>query len=341
MKLGINLGYSGAQMRDVLPLVKLADRIGVDSVWAAEAYGSDAVTVLSYLAGQTSQIQLGSAILQIPARTPTNTAMTAMTLDALSEGRVILGLGVSGPQVVEGWHGTAYGKPLAKTREYVEIVRRAIAREAPLRFTGDYYRIPYDGADSTGLGKPLKSILHPVRSQIPIYLAAIGPHNVALAGEIADGWLPIFYSPEHEGTLVDHLRAGEQKAGRDPGTCAVAATVMVEAGDDVAACRDRLRPYFALYIGGMGSRDRNFYRDHAIRYGYEQAAMKIQDAYLDGRRDDAAAAVPDELIDEVALVGPLSRIIDRLEVWKASHVDTLILGTHQPEVVQTLRDATT
>jgi F420-dependent oxidoreductase-like protein len=329
-------------MADVLPLVQMADRIGFDSVWVAEAYGSDAVTVLGYLAATTRQIALGSAIMQMPARTPANTAMTAMTLDALSQGRVILGLGVSGPQVVEGWHGVAYSKPLAKTREYVEIVRRAVARDEPLRFDGQHFQIPYRGPDASGLGKPLKSILHPVRSEIPIYLAAIGPRNVALAAEIADGWMPIFYSPEHEEVFADSLRTGFDAAGgRDPDSFEIATTVMVASGDDLAACRDRLRPYFALYIGGMGSRDRNFYRDHAIRYGYGQAAMKIQDAYLDGRRDDAAAAVPDELIDEVALVGPLSRIIDRLEVWKASHVDTLILGTHQPEVVQPLRDATT
>jgi F420-dependent oxidoreductase-like protein len=340
MRLGINLGYSGAQVSDVLPLVTLADRIGVDSVWAAEAYGSDAVTVLSYIAGMTERIALGSAILQMPARTPAATAMTAMTLDALSHGRVILGLGVSGPQVVEGWHGVAYSKPLAKTREYVEIVRRVIAREEPLRFDGEHFQIPYHGADSSGLGKPLKSILHPVRQHIPIYLAAIGPRNVALAAEIADGWMPIFYSPEHEDVYADSVRAGlEAAGGRDPASLEIATTVMVAAGDDVTACRDRLRPHFALYIGGMGSRDRNFYKDLAVRYGYEEAAAAIQDAYLDGRRDDAAAAVPDALIDEIAVVGPLERILDRLEAWKASSVTTLILGTDQPEVVKAVRDA--
>jgi F420-dependent oxidoreductase-like protein len=339
MKLGINLGYSGAQMHDILPLVTLADRIGVDSVWAAEAYGSDAVTVLAYLAGRTEQITLGSAILQIPARTPANTAMTAMTLDALSGGRVILGLGVSGPQVVEGWHGVAYGSPLTRTREYVEIVRRAIARAGPLTFDGQAYQIPYAGPDATGLGKPLRSIMHPVRDHIPIYLAAIGPNNVALTAEIADGWMPIFYAPEHEDAFAEHLRTGYAAGGREPGDCQVAVTVMVAAGDDVDACRDRLRPQLALYVGGMGSRDRNFYNDLAVRYGYGQAAATIQDAYLGGRRDDAAAAVPDELIDEVSLVGPIERILDRVEAWKASHVDTLILGTDQPEVVQALRDA--
>jgi F420-dependent oxidoreductase-like protein len=339
MKLGINLGYSGAQMGDILPLVRLADRIGVDSVWAAEAYGSDAVTVLSYLAGRTERIALGSAILQMPARTPANTAMTAMTLDALSGGRVILGLGVSGPQVVEGWHGVAYGRPLTRTREYVEIVRRAIARTEPLAFHGEEYRIPYDGPDATGLGKPLKSIMHPVRDRIPIYLAAIGPRNVALTAEIADGWMPIFYAPEQEDAFAEHLQAGYDAGGREPGSCQIAVTVMVAAGDDVDACRDRLRPQLALYIGGMGSRETNFYNDLAVRYGYEQAAATIQEAFLDGRRDEAVAAVPDELVDEVSLVGPLDRIIDRVEAWRASNVDTLILGTDQPEVVQALRDA--
>ena len=339
MKLGINLGYSGAQMHDILPLVTLADRIGVDSVWAAEAYGSDAVTVLAYLAGQTQQIALGSAILQMPARTPANTAMTAMTLDALSGGRVILGLGVSGPQVVEGWHGVAYGSPLTRTREYVEIVRRAVARAEPLTFDGQEYQIPYAGPDATGLGKPLRSIMHPVRDHIPIYLAAIGPNNVALTAEIADGWMPIFYAPEHEDAFAEHLRTGYDAGGREPGSCRIAVTVMVAAGPDLDACRDRLRPQLALYIGGMGSRDRNFYNDLAVRYGYGQAAATIQDAYLDGRRDDAVAAVPDELIDEVSLVGSIERILDRVEAWQASHVDTLILGTDQPEVVQALRDA--
>jgi F420-dependent oxidoreductase-like protein len=339
MKLGLNLGYSAAQMADVLPLVQMADRIGFDSVWVAEAYGSDAVTVLGYLAATTRQIALGSAIMQMPARTPANTAMTAMTLDALSQGRVILGLGVSGPQVVEGWHGVAYSKPLAKTREYVEIVRRAVARDEPLRFDGQHFQIPYRGPDASGLGKPLKSILHPVRSQIPIYLAAIGPRNVALAAEIADGWLPIFYSPEHEDAFADSLRDGFDAGGRDPATFDIAATVMVAADEDIDACRDRLRPFFALYIGGMGARDYNFYTDLAVRYGHEEAAAAIQDAYLDGRRDDAAAAVPDTLIDEVALVGPLSRIIDRLDAWKASRITTLILSTDQPEVLQAVRTA--
>jgi F420-dependent oxidoreductase-like protein len=308
-------------------------------VWAAEAYGSDAVTVLAYLAARTERIALGSAILQMPARTPAATAMTAMTLDGLSGGRFLLGLGLSGPQVVEGWHGVPYGRPLGRTREYVEIVRKAIAREAPLEHQGDHYQIPYTGQDATGLGKPLKSILHPLRPSIPIYLAAVGPRNIALTAEIADGWLPIFYSPEREDVLGDALDEGLSRAGRDAGELEVAAAVMVAAGEDTAACRDQLRPFFALYLGGMGARGRNFYNDLACRYGFEAAAGEIQDLYLEGRKDEAAARVPDELIDEVALAGPIPRIVDRLEAWKASRVGTLLLGTHQPEVLSALQAA--
>ncbi len=339
MKLGLNIGYSGSTISGVLPLVEHADRVGVDSVWAAEAYGSDAVTVLSYLAAKTERIKLGSGILQMPARTPANTAMTAMTLDALSDGRLLLGLGLSGPQVVEGWHGVAYGKPLGRTREYVEIVRKAIAREAPLEYDGVHYSIPYRGEDATGLGKPLKSILHPVRNRIPIFLAAIGPKNVALTAEIADGWLPIFYSPEREDIYNEHLDEGLRSAGRTHDDFEIAASVMVAAGADIDVCRDQLRPFLALYIGGMGARGRNFYNDLATRYGFGAAATTIQDLYLDGRKDDAAAAVPDELVDEVALVGPIDRMIDRLAAWKASRVDTMILGTYQPEVLSALQEA--
>lgn len=339
MRLGLNIGYSGAAIHDVLPLVEHADRVGVDSVWAAEAYGSDAVSVLSYLAARTERIQLGSGIMQMPARTPAATAMTAMTLDALSGGRFLLGLGLSGPQVVEGWHGVAYGRPLAKTREYVDIVRRVIAREEPLTYDGNEYQIPYQGRDATGLGKPLKSILHPVRTHIPIYLAAIGPQNTRQTAAIADGWLPILYSPEREEVFNEHLDAGLADAGRDPDELDIAATVYVAAGEDVAACRDRLRPLFALYIGGMGARDRNFYADLVRRYGFEAAADRVQDLYLAGQRDEAAKAVPDALIDEMALVGPVGRIVERFEAWKASRVGTLILATQQPEVLKALADA--
>ncbi|HWH33554.1 MAG TPA: LLM class F420-dependent oxidoreductase [Egibacteraceae bacterium] len=339
MRLGINIGYSGSAIGGVWPMIEQADKLGYDSVWAAEAYGSDAVTVLSYIAAKTERIKVGSAILQMPARTPANTAMTAMTLDALSGGRVLLGLGLSGPQVVEGWHGVPYGKPLRRTREYVEIVRAAIAREAPLEYDGQEYQIPYRGEDATGLGKPLKSILHPVRDRIPIYLASIGPKNVELTAEIADGWLPIFYSPEREGIYNEHLDAGLAKAGRKADEIDIAPTAYVAMGDDVNACRDMLRPMFALYVGGMGARGRNFYFDLACRYGFEEAATKVQDLYLDGKKAEAAAAVPDELVDECALVGPVERIVDRLAAWKESRVGTLIVGTMQPEVLEPLINA--
>ena len=339
MRLGLNIGYSGAAMGDVLPLVEHADRIGVHSVWAAEAYGSDVVTVLAYVAARTQRIALGSAVMQMPGRTPAMTAMTAMTLDALSGGRVLLGLGLSGPQVVEGWHGVAYGKPLVRTREYVEIVRQVIARREPLTYTGEHYRIPYDGEDATGLGKPLKSILHPVRESVPIYLAAIGPRNVALTAEVADGWLPMFYSPEREDVFSEHVDEGLATSGRSHDDLDIAATVAVAAGDDLNDCRDRLRPFFALYIGGMGARGRNFYFDLAARYGFEEAARRIQDRYLDGQRAEAAAEVPDALIDEMALVGPLPRIVDRLAAWKASRVDTLLVSTHEPAVLEALQNA--
>jgi F420-dependent oxidoreductase-like protein len=339
LRLGLHLGYSGAHMGDLLPLVRHAEAVGFDSIWVAEAYGSDAVSVLGHLSAATERIKLGSAILQMPARTPAMTAMTAMTLDALSGGRFLLGLGMSGPQVVEGWHGQPYGRPLARTREYVAIVRQAVARTAPLTYDGDEYQIPYTGDDATGLGKPLRSILHPVRASIPVYLAAIGPRNVALAAEIANGWLPIFYAPEREGVFADALAAGFERGGRPPGALDVAAQVPVVVGDDVAECLDELRPFYALYVGGMGARGRNFYHDLATRYGWAEAADAIQEAYLDGRRDDAAALVPDALIDELSLVGPAERIRERLDAWTASRATTLIVQTKDPAVLTLLAEA--
>ncbi len=339
MRLGLNIGYSGSSIGDVMPLIEHADRVGLDSVWAAEAYGSDAATVLAYVAAKTERIKVGSAIFQMPGRTPANTAMTAMTLDALSGGRMLLGLGLSGPQVVEGWHGVPYGKPLTRTREYVEIVRTIIKREVPLEFEGEEYQIPYRGEGATGLGKPLKSILHPVRSEIPIYLAAIGPKNVQQTAEIADGWLPIFYSPEREDIFNENLDQGFAAAGRDGSDFDIAPTCYVAMGDDIEACRDMLRPMFALYIGGMGAKGKNFYFDLASRYGFEDAAVQIQDLYLDGKKAEATALVPDALVDECALVGPMDRIIDRLEAWKESRIGTLILGTMQPEVLEPLQNA--
>lgn len=338
MKLGLHIGYAGTAMATTLPVVQLADSLGYSSVWTAESYGSDCVTVLAYLAGQTRQIQLGTGIAQIAARTPANTAMTAMTLDALSGGRVLLGLGVSNPQVTEGWHGAPFSGPLGRTREYVDLVRRIVAREV-VDHQGARYQIPYRGADSTGLGKPLKSILHPVRSSIPIYLAAIGPRNVALAGEVADGWLPAFYSPERADLHAEQLSRGKSASGDPSREVKVAATVSVAVGDDLASSRDEIRPRLALYIGGMGAKGKNFYNDLATRYGFGSAAARIQDLYLDGKKGEAAAAVPDALVDEVSLVGPLPRILDRMAAWRESGVDTLVLRTVDASVVQELAEA--
>jgi F420-dependent oxidoreductase-like protein len=333
VKLGFNMGYAapGTSPLERVELAQEAERLGYESAWAAEAWGTDAVTVLAWLAATTERIKVGSAILQMAGRTPANTAMTAATLDLLSGGRVLLGLGVSGPQVVEGWHGQPWGKPLGKTREYVEIVRAALARER-LDHHGEHYRIPYDGPGATGLGRPLRLMARPLRSEIPIYLAAISPRSVALAAEIADGWLPIFLDP----TRFDDLFA-PQLANAKPGF-EVAATVNVLVGDDVQALRDALKPMLALYVGGMGARGRNFYNDLVCRYGFEAQAKEIQDLYLDGRQRDAAAAVPDELVDRVSLVGPKERIAERLEPWRTAGVTTLLVGTPQPEALRTLAE---
>jgi F420-dependent oxidoreductase-like protein len=335
MRLGLNLGYWGAGGSDGVELAQEAERLGFDSVWTAEAYGSDAVTPLTWVGALTSKIKLGTGILQMPARTPANTAMTAATLDMLSGGRVLLGLGLSGPQVVEGWHGQPYGKPLARTREYVEIVRRILAREEPLDFQGEEYQIPIPGG--TGLGKPLKLILHPLRPRIPIYLAAIGPKNIELAGEIADGWLPVFLAPEKESAYLQPLDAGMAKREQPP-EFDIAPTVMMMMGDDVNLCRAMIKPMLALYIGGMGAKGRNFYNDLVCRYGYEGPAHDIQDLYLAGKKREAEAAVPDALVDEVALCGPKERIAELLEPWKRSRVTTLICGTTQPEAMRVMAE---
>jgi F420-dependent oxidoreductase-like protein len=339
MRLGLNLGYSGSSLGIDVALVQEADRLGYHSVWSAEAYGSDAVTTITWLAAQTARIHVGTAIMQIPARTPTLTATTALTLDQLSGGRFLLGLGVSGPQVVEGWHGVMFGKPLARTREYVEIVRAVWRREKPLEYSGTYYQIPYAGPGATGLGKPLKSILHG-RPDIPIYLAAIGPKNVALAAEIADGWLPVFFSPERMRVFEGALDAGFRAAGGGKSLARfdVAPTVPVVLGADVQACRDLVKPRLALYVGGMGARGRNFYNDLVRRYGYEEAAQVIQDRYLAGAKAEAAAAVPDALVDEIALCGPRERIRERLSRWTGSGVTTMICGMAQPEALRLMAE---
>jgi F420-dependent oxidoreductase-like protein len=333
VKLGVNLGYAppGTNPADLVPLVQHAEELGYDSAWAAEAWGTDAVTVLAWLAASTSRIKVGSAIMQIPGRTPTNAAMTAATLDLMSGGRFILGLGTSGPQVVEGWHGEPWGKPLGKTREYIEIVRTALRREV-VEHAGEHYRIPYDGPGATGLGKPLKMMLRPLRADIPIYLAAIGPKNVALAAEIADGWLPIFVDPERFDGVF-----GPSIAAARPGF-EIAATVSVLVGDDVGALRDSLKPYIALYVGGMGAKGRNFYNALVRRYGWEAEAERIQELYLAGHQRDAIAAVPDGLVDAVALVGPKERIRERLEAWRETPVTTLVVGSPQPEALDVLAE---
>jgi F420-dependent oxidoreductase-like protein len=338
MRFGLNVGYSGARMSLDMGLIKEADRVGFHSVWAAEAYGSDAVTPVAWIAGQTERIHVGTAIMQMPARTPAMTAMTATTLDQLSGGRFLLGLGVSGPQVVEGWHGKPYGKPLVRTREYVSIVRAIWARERPLEHQGEHYQIPYRGPGASGLGKPLKSILH--GRQIPIYIAAIGPKSVEQTAEIADGWMPVFYSPYRTHVYRDALSAGFRRAGngKSLATFDVAPAVTVVQGDDVQTCLDFIKPFLALYIGGMGARGKNFYNDLACRYGFEDAARNIQDLYLGGKKNEAAAAVPNELVDEVSLVGPAARIRDRLQPWRESGITTMICALRQPELLRTLAE---
>ena len=335
MRLGLSLGYWGARPADAAPLVREAEALGFDSIWTSEAYGSDGVTPLAWMGALTSRIKLGTAILQMPARTPAMTAMTAATLDLLSGGRVLLGLGVSGPQVVEGWHGQLYGKPLVRTREYVEIVRMALAREQPLEYHGQEYQIPV--ADGTGLGKPLRLTVHPLRKRIPIYLAALGPKNIELAGEIADGWLPIFYSPRRENMFLGPLDAGlKRRTAEEPFDIAPAVTVVL--GDDVQACRDSVKPVLALYIGGMGAKGKNFYNDLARRYGYEAEAERIQDLYLGGKKMAAIAAVPDALVDEVALCGPKERIAEMLDPWLRSRATTLIVQAAQPEALRVMAE---
>ncbi|MGW5849589.1 LLM class F420-dependent oxidoreductase [Streptomyces sp. NPDC055254] len=323
MRLGINLGYWGAGMdADNLAVAQEADRLGYDVCWAAEAYGSDAPTVLAWVAAQTERIDVGSAILQIPARQPAMTAMTAATLDSLTKGRFRLGLGVSGPQVSEGWYGVKFDKPLARTREYVEIVRKAMTRER-LSYEGEHWTLPLPG----GPGKPLKLTVHPEREHIPLYIAAIGPKNLEQTGEIADGALLIFPAAEHlEATALTHIRAGRAKAGLTMEGFDVCPTVPLALGEDVNALADMFRPYTALYVGGMGSRKQNFYNQLAQRMGYEKEAAEIQDKYLAGDKAAAAAAVPHSLIDSTTLLGPVERIADGMRAYAEAGVTTLTLA---------------
>jgi len=328
MRLGLNLGYWGAgNDADNLVLAREADKLGYSVVWAAEAYGSDAATVLAWIAAQTEQIDIGSAIFQIPGRTPALTAMTAATLDTLSGGRFRLGLGVSGPQVSEGWHGVRFDKPLARTREYVEIVNKALSREKVI-FDGEFFTLPLPD----GPGKALTLTVHPVREHIPIYLAAIGPKNLELTGEIADGWLAIFFSPENAAEIMAPVRAGRERVGKTMDGFDVVPTVPVVFGDDVAECANPVRPYSALYIGGMGSREKNFYNQLAVRMGYEEAAIEVQDKYMARDYMGAWGAVPFEFIDRTSLIGPPDRVRDRLSAFAEAGVTTLTIAAYDGDL---------
>ena len=328
MRLGLNLGYWGTgNDRDNVVLAREADRLGYSVVWAAEAYGSDSPTVLAWVAAQTERIDVGSAVMQIPARTPATTAMTAATLDSLSGGRFRLGLGVSGPQVSEGWHGVRFEKPLARTREYVDIVRLALSRQR-VRYDGEHWTLPLPG----GPGKALQLTVHPARENIPVYLASIGPKNLELTGEIADGWLGLFYAPEYAPESVDRLRAGREKAGRTLDGFDVVPTVPVVIGDDLDACAAPVKAYSALYIGGMGSRESNFYNQLAVRMGFEQAAERVQELFLDRKHREAAAAVPSAFVDQTSLIGPVERIRDRLLAYAESGVTTLSVAVYAGSV---------
>jgi F420-dependent oxidoreductase-like protein len=333
VRLGLNLGYWGAGNDEAnLALAQEADRLGYSVVWAAEAWGSDVVSVLGFLAATTSRIDLGSAIMQIPARTPAMTAMTAATLDTLSGGRFRLGLGVSGPQVSEGWHGVRFDKPLGRTREYVEIVRKALRRET-LTYDGAHYTLPLPD----GPGKALKMIIHPIRAEVPVYLAAVGPRNLELAGEIGDGVLPLFLAPERAADVLGPVRAGRAKAGRDLTGFDVAPTVPLSVGPDPVACAAPVRDYAALYVGGMGSREKNFYNDIARRMGFEAQAREVQDLYLARKQREAAAAVPYEFVDRTSLLGPPERIADRLTELAEAGVTTVSAAPYGEDRIGALR----
>jgi F420-dependent oxidoreductase-like protein len=325
VKLGLHIGYWGLGLtaEQQLQLVVEAERLGYDSVWTAEAYGSDAATILAWLAGQTSRIRLGAAIFQMPARSAAMTAMTAATIDQLSGGRMILGIGSSGPQVAEGWHGQRFARQLQRTREYVSVVRMALARER-VEFHGETLELPLPD----GPGKALKLTIAPVQERIPVYVAAIGPKNTALTAEIADGWLPTLFSPEHVSEFRPLLEEGFARAGggKGFGDFEIVPTVSVNVSDDLEAARDSMRGYVALYVGGMGSRKQNFYNALVQRYGFADAAARVQDLYLEGRKEEAAAALPGELIDTVALVGPRDRVRERLAVYREAGVGTLMVS---------------
>ena len=338
MKLGLTLGYSGARMFLPTDLVLEAEKLGYDSVWSAEAWGSDAVSPLAWIGAQTTKIKLGTAIMQMPGRSPANTAMTAMTLDALSGGRMLLGLGTSGPQVVEGWHGKPWWKPLTWQREYVTIVRKIFAREAPLEFEGEHYQIPFRGEHSKGLGKPLKSILHG-RADIPIYTGSMAPKGQQFSGEMCDGCLLTCMHPGYPDVILDNIRIGRERVGKTLEGFDVSPMVAVVMGDDLEQCRMPLKWQLALYIGGMGAKDKNFYKDYICKVGYEDVSERIQALYLDGKKNEAAMLVPDDLIDALYLVGPEARIRDQFQKWKdVPGVGTLNIGTLQPEAMRLIAE---
>ena len=326
MKLGYSTGYwSAGPPEGAVEAIAECDRLGFEHIWTAEAYGSDALTPLAWWGAATDHVKLGTAIIQMSARTPSATAMAAITMDHLSGGRFILGLGASGPQVVEGWYGQPYPRPLARTREYVEIVRAIVARKEPVEFQGDHYTLPFP--EGTGLGKPLKSTVHPLRNHIPIYLGAEGPKNVALAAEICDGWLPLFFAPKDDRFYRDALQAGFDAAGRHGwGDFEVACPVSIIPGDDIEKCADRMRPMIALYAGGMGAKGQNFHYDVFCRMGFEQECDTIQELYLAGNKNDAIAAVSTEMVEAISLIGPPDKIKDDLAAWDESVVDTLVIS---------------
>lgn len=328
MKLGLVWGYWTAQPpTNIVELTREAEAVGFDSVWTAESWGSDAFTPLTWIAAHTERIKLGTSVVQLSARTPVATAMAAMTLDHLSGGRVILGLGVSGPQVVEGWYGRPANKPLARTREYVEIIRKALRREEKLTNDGEFYPMPYDGPDATGLGKPLKIMTHPLRPDIPIFLGAEGPKNVTQTAEIADGWLPLYYSPYRQDVYADQLVGA--KEGFE-----INALVTFNVTDDVATGLWPVKASLGFYIGGMGAKGQNYHTKLMARMGFEEEAYKIQDLFFEGKREEAIAAVPDDFADEISLVGPASRIKERLEAWRDSPVTTLMIAPRGPDALR-------
>jgi F420-dependent oxidoreductase-like protein len=337
MKLGLTAAGMGKTVSIDIDAVRHAETLGYDSVWTAEAWGADAITPLAWIAAQTSRIKLGTGIMQIPARTPAMCAMQAMTVDQLSGGRMIVGLGPSGPQVVEGWHGVPYGKPLTRTREYIEIMRKIFAREEPVAFEGKEYQLPYKGAGSSGLGKPLKSILHG-RADIPIVTATISPKGVETAAEIADGFMPIWSSPAGLGTFDDAIQAGFDKAGKSGEGFEIMPMVTAVLNDDVEGCREFFRPAIALYVGGMGARGKNFYNDFVSRQGWPDAAKAVQDLYLDGKKKEATAAVPNDLVDALCLIGPKESLRDQLAAWEDSKATTLILQGPNRETLDALAE---